>query len=287
MTLAQRIERDLTRLLAQRQALPFKLSLSEIAKHFKVSPMPVRMAVQSMVDAGMLTKGKGGRLKVIESKLPDPQVLAAESSDAQVQSIHNQLVAEIVRRSLTRDEHYLRESATAQQYGVGRTIVRRVFSELAGRGLLIHVPRCGWQIRPYREQDTIDYLVVREMMERQALALAFDKLDLKVLRLMREHNHPGQPNNPAELDNRMHEYWIDLCGNRYIQDFFKRDGDYYAIIFNQAGLEPQAIDHMIQQHHAILDALLDRDLPRALAALSSHILSQRANVAGLIRRLKT
>lgn len=284
MTLAERIERDLTRLLAERQTLPFKLSLTGIAKHFSVSPMPVRIAVQALCDAGVLSKDDKGRLGVNDEKLPRLDELPEELADDEEASIHDQLVDEIIRRGLTQDEHYLRESATAEQYGVGRTVVRRVFSELAGRGLLTHVPRCGWQVRPYREQDTIDYLAVRELLERQAVELAFPKMSTAVLTDMRDGNRHSGIGRPATLDNRMHGYWIGLCGNRYIQQFFEREGAYYATIFDYAGLNPTATDKMVDQHRAVLDALLHRDLPAALDALSRHIQGQRMNVAGMIDR---
>lgn len=286
MTLAERIERDLVRLLARREPLPFRLSLSGIAKHFGVSPMPVRTAVQSLVDAGVLVKGDAGRLSVDEERLPGVDELPQDEADDEEASIHDRLVDEIIRRGLTQDEHYLRESATAEQYGVGRTVVRRIFSELAGRGLLEHVPRCGWQVRPYREKDTIDYLAVRELMEKEALAEAFDKLDPVVLRRVRDGNQPGLNGQPARLDNSMHAYWIGLCGNRYIEAFFEREGAYYETIFDHAGLEPDAIDSMARQHRAVLDALLQKDLPKAMEALSRHIQSQRVNVSGMIERQK-
>jgi DNA-binding GntR family transcriptional regulator len=286
MTLAERIERDLTRLLAEREPLPFKLSLSGIARHFNVSPMPVRIAVQALVDAGIMDKDEAGRLSVNEDALPAADALPDDEAQAEASSIHDQLVSEIVRRGLTHDEHYLREAATAKQYGVGRTVVRRVFSELAGRGLLVHVPRCGWQVRPYREQDTIDYLVVRELLERRAVEMAFGKMDASVLKEIYDGNQPSSNGQPAQLDNRMHAYWIGLCGNRYIQHFFEHEGAYYETIFDHAGLDPASVDRMVAQHRAVLGALIDKDLPRALDALSNHILGQRANVSSMIGRLQ-
>lgn len=285
MTLAERIEQDLLRLLAERVELPFKLSLTGIARHFGVSPMPVRTAVQNLVDAEILAKGDAGRLTVNASALPALEDLPdqephATGSDELLEQIEN----EIIQRGLTQDEHYLRESATAEQYGVGRTVVRRIFSELAGRGLLEHVPRCGWQVRPYREKDTIDYLAVRELLERQALTQAFSKLNRAELQRMRDGNRHSGPGRPATLNNEMHGYWIGLCGNRYITSFFEREGGYYATIFDHAGLEPGAIDSMVDQHCAVLDALLAGNLDKALDALSRHIQSQRESVSGMIRR---
>jgi DNA-binding GntR family transcriptional regulator len=286
MTLTERIERDLLRLLAQREPLPFNLSLSGIAKHFNVSPMPVRTAVQSLVDEGILEKGEAGRLAVVESKLPQLSELPDDESGEDDESLLDQLISEIIVRGLTQDEHYLRESATAEQYGVGRTVVRRMFSELAGRGLLTHVPRCGWLVRPYREKDTIDYLAVRELLEREALTEAFSKLDARVLKEIRDGNQLSGPGRPAKLDNRMHAYWIGLSGNRYIQAFFEREGAYYATVFDYAGLEPDATDSMVNQHRAILDALLDKELGNALKALSKHIQAQRESVSGMIEHQK-
>jgi len=286
MTLTERIERDLLRLLAQREPLPFKLSLSGIAKQFEVSPMPVRSAVQSLVDRGILVKGDAGRLSVVDDQLPALSDLPEDAGDEADGSLLDQLIREIIKRGLTQDEHYLRESATAEQYGVGRTVVRRMFSELAGRGLLAHVPRCGWLVRPYLEKDTIDYLAVRELLEREALREAFTKLDHELLRQIRDANQLSGPDRPAKLDNRMHAYWIGLSGNRYIQAFFEREGAYYATVFDYAGLEPAATDSMVNQHRAILDALLDRDLARALEALSQHIQAQRVSVKGMIEHQK-
>lgn len=286
MTLTERIERDLLRLLAAREALPFRLSLSGIAKHFDVSPMPVRTAVQSLVDQGVLIKGEAGRLSVVDDKLPKLSDLPDAQANEVEASLLDQLIVEIIRRGLTQDEHYLRESATAEQYGVGRTVVRRLFSELSGRGLLTHVPRCGWLVRPYREKDTIDYLAVRELLEREALSEAFAKLDHKLLREIRDGNQHSGPGRPAQLDNRMHAYWIGLSGNRYIQSFFENEGAYYATVFDYAGLEPDATDSMVDQHRAILDALLERDLPKALEALSRHIQAQRESVSGMIEHQK-
>jgi len=260
MTLAEQIELDLTRLLASRKPLPFKLSLAGVAKHFGVSPMPVRTAVQALVDAGMLERDDSGRLTINEDNLPSPEDLPKAETAVASGDIREKIEREIIQRGLTQDEHYLRESATAEQYGVGRTVVRRIFSELAGRGLLTHVPRCGWEVRPYREKDTIDYLIVREMLERQALEQAYPKLERAELERMRDGNRHSGPGRPATLNNEMHAYWIGLCGNRYIKAFFEREGGYYATIFDYAGLA--LVLDLLEEVHELRTRLhvLDRDL---------------------------
>lgn len=285
MTLALRIQHDLTALLAHETELPCRLTLTGISEHFGVSPMPVRIAVNNLVDAGILIKQDNGRLDVDRSKIPADLPNADSDAPLAESGLDQQIANDVVMRSLTKPEHYLRESATAERFGVGRTVVRRIFSRLSGQGLIEHVPRCGWLVRPYREQDTVDYLTVRETLELKALDLAKDNLDPQVLREMRDANREDGAPADIELDNRLHGYLIEQAGSRYIREFFARNSAYYDAIFDYAALEPEARREMAHQHRDILDALIAGDYARAREALSRHIRDQQSNVTRLIEHL--
>lgn len=286
MTLAQRIEREMVALLADENPLAFKLTLSGISSHFGVSPMPVRRAVDELIGQGLLRKGANGRLEPVAEA-----IAALEHVDVEVDAevgqdpVGDRITDEVILRSLTREAHYLREAATAEQFGVGRTVVRRVFGRLSGQGMLRHVPRCGWRVRPYREKDMLDYLDVRETLEIKAMRIARDRLDPAVLEDFRSRNDPGGRGRPVLLDNRLHAYWIQQSGNRYIQEFFEQHGDFYSALFDYAALEPSANREMARQHIEILDALLAGDLPTARRALARHIRSQQPNLVKLIDQL--
>ena len=102
------------------------------------------------------------------------------------------LAAEVIRKSLRGEGDYLREEATAERFGVGRTAIRQAFSQLAGRGLIVHVPRCGWRVRAFDEADMAAYLEVREVLENKALALARPHLVDVDLRRMLAGNVSGK-----------------------------------------------------------------------------------------------
>ena len=283
MNLSDRIQHELTALLAAGQPLSFRLTLSGIAKHFCVSPMPVRTAVVQMIKQGLLIKHGNGRLEVDYDHLPSPEELAETTPGLdETQEIDRRIADEVVMRSLTHDEHYLREAATAERYGIGRTVVRRVFSRLSGQGLIDHVPRCGWLVRPYREKDMLDYLEIRETLELKALSLARDRMEPAMLDELRQANDPGDRRHGPRLDNRLHQYWIDLADNRYISDFFAGNAAYYAAIFDYAALDPGAKAAMARQHCEILDSLLCGDHQQARRALVRHIRAQQPNVVKLI-----
>lgn len=286
MKLSDQIGRELTAMLANDQPMPFKLTLTGISSHFGVSPMPVRQAVDQLIADGLLRKLDNGRIE------PDPDAVAALSEvdvevagDQPPDPIEQRIADEVVMRSLTREEHYLREAVTAEGFGVGRTVVRRVFGHLAGQGLLEHVPRCGWLVRPYREKDMLDYLDIRETLEVKALRLARDRLDPAMLQSIREGNHPGGRGKPVKLDNRLHAYWIEQSGNRYIADFFEKHGAFYSAMFDYAVIDKSVQSAMARQHIEVLDALLAGDHRGAVKALVRHIRAQQPNVAGLIDNL--
>ncbi len=282
MKVADYIYHDLRAKIDSGMGPPAELTIAALAEHYQVSYTPVRMALKRLIDDGWIVKQPNGRLllqsrgsteKASEVKPPEPP----KDWDAII-------AADLVRRSLLGDQGFIREEATAEKYGVGRTVIRQVFGRLAGRGLLEFLPRRGWQIHPFRERDLEDYLEVREVLELKALELAFPQLQVEQLQLYLQANSPDEQGN-ARLDDSLHRYWIDLSGNRYIRDFFDRYGAYFSAVSNQAAEDLSLRRESAAEHQQILQALLSKDLRSAKQALSKHILRQRANVAAFFRLL--
>ncbi|MEM8931444.1 MAG: FCD domain-containing protein, partial [Acidobacteriota bacterium] len=130
-----------------------------------------------------------------------------------------------------------------------------------------------------------EYIEVREVLEPKALDLARHRLDPDDLRDMLALNQPG-PNGELRVDNRLHHYWIEHSGNRYIQDFFRLHGPFYETLFDRATLAEYSVSANAEQHCAILGHLLDRDWDRAKAALQDHIRRQQPKVVKLIASYK-
>jgi len=286
MTLSERIEHDLAAMIDSGKPLPFRLTLSGIAQHYGVSAMPVRHAVDRLVERDVLSRLGNGRLEG-RGGTPDVhhQDVAVPATAPIGDDIDQRISNAVIKRCLTCDTHYLREIEVAQAFGVGRTVVRRILGHLAGQGVIEHVPRCGWRVRPCGEKDMLDYLDIREILELKALEIAAPVLDHAVLQNCMENNQPGRPGQPAILDDSLHREWIDRSENRYIIDFFERNAAFYIAIFDHAAIDPLAADRMAQQHQAILSALLSGDVHEAKAALSNHIRSQQPNVAKLLSEM--
>ena len=282
------IKADLTERLRNGQVLPKALTLQALSRHYRVSLTPVRDAVRELIESGVLLKGPNGRLQANPDgwDLPAPDATETATGTpipSRSAELEAMLTQDILLKSLRGDAGYLREEATAAGYGVGRTAIRQVFNRLAGRGLIEHVPRCGWRVRPFDEDDLRSYLIVRETLELKALDLARPRLDEADLRRMLEGNAPH--GESTRLDNDLHAYLIARSGNVYIRDFFDRNGAYYGTLFDFAAPETSVVDAMAAQHRDVLLALIDRDWPRARRALAHHIQAQEPIVRELLQRL--
>ena len=188
------------------------------------------------------------------------------------------LLDEVMHESLCKQAVFLREGRLAEKFHVGRSIIRQIFSEFVGAGLLDHVARKGWLVHPVREQDVEAYLDVREVMELKALDLARSRINKEEVKAILEREMHG-------LNNAVHRYIIETSDNRYIRDFFDRYvARYFTKLFYYAAPETEVVDEMTEQHKAILEALLRDDQSNAAGILSTHIRAQKTVLEKLVDR---
>lgn len=286
MTLAELVFEDLASRIESKEPLPSKLTFSALAKHYKVSLTPVRTAVKRLISEGYFKALDNGRLQVSDS-LPQrrrPKRLRPPEPPKDNEAI---IRSDIIRMSLTGDTRYIREEAAADRYGIGRTVLRPILSRLAGQGLLEHVPRRGWRVRPFDKNDLCDFVDVREALELKALDEARPKLEKEALEQFLEGNRSRSGMQMGALNNNLHSYWIKLSGNRYIIDFFERQALYYRTLFDYAAPEAHVVDEMAAQHRAILEALIEGHWTEAKKALVRHIRDQKPIVQQLMEQIQS
>lgn len=279
------IKQDLQHQLSTFSELPFRLTLGSIADHYSVSLTPVRQVIEHLIEDGILLRKENGRLQrvtVPEGGIENNQELELSQPIKFESELDERVANDIIKLILENHQEYLREEATAQKYDTGRTIMRQVFSRLAGAGLIEHLPRCGWKVRQFREKDMFDYLEIREVMEVKALRLAKPHLKEDDLKKLLQGNIAHENRSMSEIDNDLHQYWITRCDNVYIQDFFDRHGSFYSAIFDFASLGEHIKTEMAQEHIDILEALIEEDYERAEKALIKHIRDQKQNVLTFI-----
>ena len=275
MTISTYIKDDLTAQLQSGRELPVQLTLDSLAMHYKVSLTPVRAAVTELIEEGWLAKGANKRLTATaprrrngrrtrgEPKLPKPPRDPFEV-----------IASDLVQLSLKGEPIYLREEATAEKYEISRSAIRNILHRLAGEGMLDHIPRRGWRLRPFRQDDLQAFIDVRETLELKALELARPKLDPRQLQRMLDLSVPPKSaGTKLSVDESLHEYLISTADNTYITDFFARQGRYYRRLFEWEDLDHDVAIETMRQHHEILTALVEKNWSAARKALSHHILN--------------
>tara|TARA_R110002096_G_scaffold52142_1_gene136016 strand:- start:1677 stop:2552 length:876 start_codon:yes stop_codon:yes gene_type:complete len=279
MNISEQIEDDLRAHVVTGNDPAYSLTLKGIATHFEVSLMPVRSAVNRLVDQNYLVRGESGRLSFNPRRRSRNGTSSIEEMKGPRPVAPEKLLTDhIINLSLRGADECLREEATADQFEIGRTVLRRIFNRLAGEGIIEHLPRRGWRVRPFQEKDMLDYIDLRETLEVHALELTYSRLDHDYLREMVAGNNPDKNGEP-QLDNRLHRHWIELANNRYLAGFFQQNGIYFDMLFDRAVFDKAMVARRAVEHCNILNALLKKDLELAKQHLSKHILTQRDHVS--------
>lgn len=267
MSLSEYIKNDIISHLSLGKK-PCKLTVSSIAEHYGVSSTPVRDVIKELIESGQIIKLDNGRLKTANdsSAINNKGLIQDNTKDP-----YEIILREIVHRSLHSEDIFLREESTAERYGLSRSAVREICHTISGQGLLEHIPRRGWKIRSFTQKDLHAYSEVREVMELKALNLSWGKLLDIDLQAMLDGNIPAKKTDIAVIDNRLHAYIIEKADNFYVNDFFSRHEPFFKILFEWEGEDSKTAGETVQQHHDILNALLNRDKEIAAKALSFHI----------------
>lgn len=271
MSIATFIKEDLAEHLVSGRDLPVQLTFDSLAEHYNVSYTPVRIALAELIDEGLLVRGSNRRLTPAP---PNKKVRRHCTAKLPVRPAdqYGAVANDLVQLSFNGEPVFLREEATGEKYGISRSAIRVIFQRLATEGMLDHVPRRGWRLRPFKQDDFRAFLEVREALELKALELARPNLDPTELRRLLDANTlPESPNEDLRCDDSLHEYIILTADNVYIRGFLERQGRFHWQFFHWEYNDRETALETIRQHRDILSAMLMKNWSAARKALSHHI----------------
>lgn len=272
MSIQEYIENDLEQKILSGKNIPEKLTLHYLSNCYQVSTRPVRLALQKLLDKNVLIKLDNARIA------PNPKKLSSKKNLTIIAppTNHYQIILEdLVKQSLNNSKNkiYIREEELAERFGISRTPIRSILQVISNTGLIEHQKRIGWLLVPFSLKDYKAFNDIRALMEVHALEVAFNQLDKEKIKIYLSKNYIDKE-NLFHLDNDFHQYIIDTCDNRYIQDFFKRYQPFFQLfILGEDNLEEAQI--ALDYHHAILNAILQNQKSKAKSNLKDHILSSK------------
>jgi DNA-binding GntR family transcriptional regulator len=199
---------------------------------------------------------------------------------------------------------WLRQEHIAQQYGVSRTPVREALRALQAQNMVDVVPHQGTRVSGPTLRDIREGYAVRAELEAYAASLAAELASDDQIERMRqaeslfveavEHQREraedagdGRPRWSAAND-RFHEAVLEAAGNRRLAEMiqvlhssFPRNVTWPTLHGNSHLLQEN-----VDQHGAVLAAIVEHDSERAAATMREHVLRSGELIARRFERLQ-
>jgi DNA-binding GntR family transcriptional regulator len=207
-------------------------------------------------------------------------------------AVVEELVHELRERILLGTEPtgtWLRQERLAEEFGVSRTPIREALRSLQAQGLIEVMPHRGALVCGPTSRDVLEARDVRAELEGYAAELAAQWVrdeDLQRLRsaaadFRRVAEEPGPPPAPgihrrppwSAANDRFHEAVIEAAGNQRLADVLQalRDSFPRNVTWSTLQAGRGRLTTNVDQHDAVVAAIVDRDPIAARAAMSRHV----------------
>jgi len=163
--------------------------------------------------------------------------------------------------------------------GLGRTPVREALRDLAREQLVDVFPRRGMFVSGVDVGDIAGLSEVRLVLETEAARFAAERrndADLEetaalLEELSRASGEHGE-RRLIDLDQRIHRHVARCAHNPFLEATLEQ---YYVLALRIwfLALDRVALDQAIAEHHAILEAIRDGDVDRAVDVMRAHVVS--------------
>ena len=179
------------------------------------------------------------------------------------------------------------ENELAERMGASRTPVREALTRLQRDGFVEVRFRSGWQVRPFNFKYFEQLYDLRILLEQAAVRLlceAKPQPDLGPLKghwLVRPRDRDTNGPVVSLMDERFHGQIVEGSGNlemvRVHQDVTER----LRIVRRLDFTKPPRIEQTYEEHAKILNVILHRQVDQAIALLTKHITSSKAEVRNI------
>jgi GntR family transcriptional regulator of vanillate catabolism len=195
-------------------------------------------------------------------------------------------IREMILRGELQPGQRLGEEALAERLGVSRTPIRQALPALAREGLLAAAGRRGFVVRAFSPQDVLDAIETRGLLEGLAARRIAERgPSAELLRELRACLAEGDEllakkradeQRYSEMNGRFHALIVEGAGSRILADTLAHNdhvpfASAAAVAFSRdaAQLLP-VLGYAHRQHHAIVQALENREGARAEALMREH-----------------
>ena len=268
------------------EALPTEMRMTELGKSSRTA---VRSALAHFAQRGLIA-GMKERYLLRKPKADDYFDVSELHSNAE--NLQQVLMERIYRGDLPPGAEFS-EADLSRLSGASTTAVREFLIAFSRYGLIEKNPGGGWRLCAFDPAYAEELAEAREMFELKAIERvgrlapddpAFERFEALLARheALASALSSGQADFPT-LDREFHTFLLGLLKNRFAEGL----NDVVSMVFHyhyqwDKRDEIPRNRHALQEHLAILRALVARDVPAALAAMRTHLQSAHATMLNSI-----
>ena len=190
-----------------------------------------------------------------------------------------QEVAELLRQRIFQRQlepgSWIDEMKLAEEYGISRTPLREALKVLAAEGLVTMKVRRGAYVTEVSEQDLAEVYHLLALLESDAAAVVAQRAtdaDLKELQKLHAELAAAQGNREKffALNERFHMRLLELAGNRWRNQMVADLRKVMKLNRHNSLLKSGRLEESLQEHRAVMEALLRRDPEATLQRMQAH-----------------
>lgn len=183
------------------------------------------------------------------------------------------------------------EADLIAQLHVSRSTMRAAFGQLATEGIVTLERNRGARVRILSLEEIRQLYDLRATLEGRAAGLTAERIDTGRCRadmreLSRHNDEFADGSSFAEywsFNEGLHRMVLQHCGNEMLRRMAEQTRTLTYHYHLQASAQgdprrPVSIGHACEQHHAILEAILDGDAPRAEQGMREHVLDNGRSI---------
>jgi len=204
--------------------------------------------------------------------------------------IYNKLREDILNAVYKNDEKII-EAKVAEEIGVSRTPVREALKQLELDGLVENIPNRGVIVKGVTEKDIEDIYTMRIAIEGIAARWSVEKMSEKSLKdlidiyeLMEFYTRKKEVDKTFELNTKFHETIYKAACSRYLEHTLSDFQQFIRSARKKSLSSEGRLEEALGEHKKILDAFIERDVEKAVDALTKHIERSRYIVGEIIKK---
>jgi DNA-binding GntR family transcriptional regulator len=190
-----------------------------------------------------------------------------------------QEVAELLRQRIFQRElepgSWIDELKLAEEYGISRTPLREALKVLAAEGLVTMKVRRGAYVTEVSEKDLSDVYHLLSLLESDAAGVVAQKAtpaQIKELQAMHEQLEAAAGNREKffAINERFHMRLLEIAGNRWRDQMVADLRKVMKLNRHNSLLKSGRIEESMNEHRAIMKALVKRDAAGAALRMQAH-----------------